>query len=83
MADINSTYIKLPYSRVIEPQNNQYPHDSLHIFKENSNTNNPNLKMLHSIESNHHKVKVINLLPINIPCQKTNEVLNQVQSETV
>ena len=83
IADIKSTCIELLYSRVIEPQYDQYPHDPLHIFVENENASNHNLKMLRSIESNQYIVTEIDLLRKNIPCQKINEVLNRVPSETV
>ena len=51
IAGIKSTYTEMLYSRVVEPQNDQYPHDILYIFVENANANNHNL-MLQSIESN-------------------------------
>ena len=51
IAGIKSTYTEMLYSRVVEPQNDQYPHDILYIFVENANANNHNL-MLQSTESN-------------------------------
>ena len=51
IAGIKSTYTEMLYSRVVEPQNDQYPHDILYIFVENANANNHNL-MLQSIENN-------------------------------
>ena len=44
VADIKPTDIELLESRVIQPSNDQYPHDALHIFAENENANQHNLE---------------------------------------
>ena len=82
VADIKPTDKELLESRVIQPLNDQYPHDALHIFAENATANQHNLKMLQLVESAHHMIPAIDLLPKNIPQQKINELLNHKQSET-
>ena len=82
VADIKPTDKELLESRVIQPLNDQYPHDALHIFAENATANQHNLKMLQLVESAHHMIPAIDLLPKNIPQQKINEILNYKQSET-
>ena len=82
IADINATDIELLQSKVIKPGSANYPIDALHIFAENSSSNEHNLKMLQSVDGNLHVVPAIDILPKNIPQQKVNEVLNRKQSET-
>ena len=82
VADIKPTDKELLESRVIQPLNDQYPHDALHIFAENATANQHNLKMLQLIESALHMIPAIDLLPKKIPQQKINEILNDKQSET-
>ena len=43
VADIKPTDIELHESRVIQPWDDQYPQDSLHISAENPNANQHNL----------------------------------------
>ena len=74
VADIKPTDKELLESRVIQPLNDQYPHDALHIFAENATANQHNLKMLQLIESPLHMIPAIDLLPKNIPQQKINEI---------
>ena len=82
IAGINATDIELLQSKVIKPGSANYPIDALHIFAENSSSNEHNLKMLQSVDGNLHVVPAIDILPKNIPQQKVNEVLNRKQSET-
>ena len=82
IADISSTDIGLLQSKVIKPGSANYPIDALHIFAENSSSNEHNPKMLQSVDGNLHVVPAIDILPKNIPEQKVNEVLNRKQSET-
>ena len=82
IADINSTDIELLQSKVIKPGSANYPIDALHIFTENSSSNEHNLKMLLSVDGSLHVFPAIDILPKNIPQQKVNEVLNRKQSET-
>ena len=82
VADIKPTDIELLELRVIQPLNDQYPHDVVHIFAENYTANQHNLKMLQLIESPLHMIPAIDLLPKNISQQKVNEILNHKQSET-
>ena len=74
IADLNSTDIELLQSKVIKPGSANYPIDALHIFAENSSSNEHNLKMLQSVDGNLHVVPAIDILPKNIPQQNVNEV---------
>ena len=82
LADIKPTDTELLQSRVIQPWNDQHPNDTLHIFAENADDNQHNLKMLQLIESPRHMIPATDHLPKNIPQQKINEILNCKQSET-
>ena len=67
---------------VIKLWYDHYSHDALHIFAENANDNQHNVKMLQLIESPLHKIPEVDLLPKNIPRQKINEILSRKQNET-
>ena len=72
VADLKPTDIELLEQMFIQPLNDQYPHDALHILTENATANQHNLKVLHLTEIPLHMIPVIDLLPKNIPRQKIN-----------
>ena len=75
IADIKPCDMNILQSRIKQPDQNEYPHQALHIFAENLNAKRHNQGMLQSINSISHIVTVIDQLPKNISHQKINEVL--------
>ena len=69
--DIKGTDIELLKSRVIQPWNDQYPHDALHIFDENATAHQHNLKMLQLIETPLHMIPANDFLPKSILTKMT------------
>ena len=82
VADLKPTDIELLEPMFIQPLNDQYPHDALHILTENATANQHNLKVVQLTEIPLHMIPVIDLLPKNIPRQKINEILIHKQSKT-
>ena len=70
-------------SRIIQPEDANYPKDALHSYAENESENSYNHQaILESIDNRIYYIKAIDNLPKNVSIQKINEVLNRNQSET-
>ena len=63
-------------SRIIQPDDTNYPKDAIHICAENENQ-----AMLDSIDNSIHYIKASDNLPKKVSVEKVNKVLNQNQSE--
>ena len=69
-------------SRIIQPEDANYPKDALHSYAENASANSYNQAILESIDNRIYYIKAIDNLPKNVSIQKINDVLNRNQSET-
>lgn len=82
IADIKPYDMDTLQSRIIQPDQNGYPHEALHIFAENLNAKRHDQGILQSIINIFHTVTATDELPKNISHQKINESLKHKQSQT-
>ena len=75
--EIQPDNINIPKSRVIQPGEEDYPQNALHIFAENANTNRHNDKMLNTNENSLFSEKAIDNLPQHIAQDKIEKLLKK------
>ena len=70
-ANLNSYNINMIRSRIIQPEDANYPEDALHIYAESTIAKLCNQPLLESIDNQVYFIKAIDNLPKNVPTKKS------------
>ena len=82
VGDLSSEQETVLKSRIIKPENSNYPWNALHLFAENDSVNVHNLKMLERLPSEKFTSTSIDIFPKSFPDAEKNRVKNMKQTDT-
>ena len=82
MGDVDGDDEKLFKSKFVMKEDQNYPHQAIHIWAENAPVNQHNAVMLSNVNNQLFCLNAIDILPKNVPMSVITKTLNRSQMET-